>query len=164
MMGLSQKWLNRLADFLKRPAEKTVETLYAIVGSVVSTILRFLGKAVGFVTYIEFCCFCCRLSCVMVNEKSKEPKIRQQFKILWSFWAIYYKDYHTDNKTILARIFSSHISWALNLSGIFSIPNIVFLKLDNTLLESFTYQLGVFLVSMETDQQLFHTILGLIKT
>ena len=80
MMRLSKKWLNRPAYFLKRLAEKTVETLYAIVGSVVSAILRFLGKAVGFVTYIEFCCFCCSLFCVMVNAKSKEPKISSNLK------------------------------------------------------------------------------------
>ena len=42
------KWLNRLADALKRLAGKAVEVLPAIVGSVVGTILSFLGKAVGF--------------------------------------------------------------------------------------------------------------------
>ena len=43
------KWLNRLADALKRIEGKAVEPLPAIVGSVVGTILGFLGKAVGFV-------------------------------------------------------------------------------------------------------------------
>ena len=42
------KWLNRPADALKRLAGKAVEALPAIVGSVVGTILIFLGKAVGF--------------------------------------------------------------------------------------------------------------------
>ena len=46
--GVLKKWLNRLADVLKRLAEKAVEALL-IVGSVVGTILSFLGKAVGFV-------------------------------------------------------------------------------------------------------------------
>ena len=44
-----KKWLDRLADALKRPAEKTAEALPAIIGSVVGAILSFLGKAFGFV-------------------------------------------------------------------------------------------------------------------
>ena len=44
-----KKWLDRLADALKRLAGKAVEALPAIVGSVVSAVLSFLGKAVGFV-------------------------------------------------------------------------------------------------------------------
>ena len=43
------KWLNRLADALKRLAGKAVEALPAVVESVVGAILSFLGKAVGFV-------------------------------------------------------------------------------------------------------------------
>ena len=44
-----KKWLNRLADPLKRLAGKVVEALPVILGSAVGTILRFLGNAVGFV-------------------------------------------------------------------------------------------------------------------
>ena len=44
-----KKWLDRLADALKRLAEKAVEALPAIVGSVVGAVLSFLGKAIGFV-------------------------------------------------------------------------------------------------------------------
>ena len=44
-----KKWLDRLADTIKRLVGKTVEALPAIVGSVVDSILSFLGKAVGFV-------------------------------------------------------------------------------------------------------------------
>ena len=44
-----KKWLDRLANVLKRLAGKAVEALPAIVGSVVGAILSFLGKAVGFV-------------------------------------------------------------------------------------------------------------------
>ena len=44
-----KKWLDRLADELKRLAGKAVEALPAIVGCVAGTILSFLGKAVGFV-------------------------------------------------------------------------------------------------------------------
>ena len=44
-----KKWLNKLADTLKRPAGKAVEALPAIVGSVVDAILSFLYKPVGFV-------------------------------------------------------------------------------------------------------------------
>ena len=47
--GVFKKWLDRLADELKRIAGKAVETLPSIVGSVVGAILSFLGKAVGFV-------------------------------------------------------------------------------------------------------------------
>ena len=47
--GILKKWLDRLADTLKRLAEKAVEALPAIVGSVVGTILSFLEKAIGFV-------------------------------------------------------------------------------------------------------------------
>ena len=44
-----EEWLGRLADAFKRLAGKAFEALPAIVGSVVGAILRFLGKAVGFV-------------------------------------------------------------------------------------------------------------------
>ena len=47
--GALKKWLSRLADTLKRLARKAVESLPAIVGSVVDAILSFLGKAVGFI-------------------------------------------------------------------------------------------------------------------
>ena len=47
--GILKKWLDRLADALKRLAGKAIEALPAIVGNVVSAILSFLGKAVGFV-------------------------------------------------------------------------------------------------------------------
>ena len=42
-----KKWLDRLADALKRLAGKAVEALPVIVGNVVGT--SFLKKAVGFV-------------------------------------------------------------------------------------------------------------------
>ena len=48
--GTLKKWLDRLADALKRLAGKAVEALHAIVGSVVGVILSFLGKAIGFVS------------------------------------------------------------------------------------------------------------------
>ena len=47
--GTLKKWLDRLADALKRLAGKAVEALPAIVGSVVGIILSFLEKTVGFV-------------------------------------------------------------------------------------------------------------------
>ena len=47
--GVLKKWLDRLANALKRLAGKTVEALPAIVGSVVGAILCFLGKAAGIV-------------------------------------------------------------------------------------------------------------------
>ena len=47
--GVLKKWLDRLADVLKRLAGKAVEALPAIVESVVGASLSFLGKAVGFV-------------------------------------------------------------------------------------------------------------------
>ena len=47
--GVLKKWLDRLADALKKLAGKAVETLPAIVQSAVGAILSFLGKAVGFV-------------------------------------------------------------------------------------------------------------------
>ena len=47
--GVLKKWLNRLADALRRLAGKAVEALPAIVRSVVGAILSFLAKAVGFV-------------------------------------------------------------------------------------------------------------------
>ena len=47
--GTLKKWLDRLADALKRLARKAAEALPAIVGSVVGANLSFLGKAVGFV-------------------------------------------------------------------------------------------------------------------
>ena len=47
--GALKKWLDRLANALKRLAGKSVEALCAIVGSVVGAILRFLRKTVGWV-------------------------------------------------------------------------------------------------------------------
>ena len=47
--GILKKWLDRLANAVKRLAGKAVEALPAIVRSVVGTILSFFGKAVGFV-------------------------------------------------------------------------------------------------------------------
>ena len=44
-----KKWLDRLADALRRLAGKTVQTLPPITGSIVGAILSFLGKAVGFI-------------------------------------------------------------------------------------------------------------------
>ena len=47
--GALKKWLDKLANTLKRLAGKTVEALPAIVGSIVGATLSFLSKAVGFV-------------------------------------------------------------------------------------------------------------------
>ena len=47
--GVLKKWLDRLANTLKRLAGKAVEELPAIVGSAFGAILSFLGKVVGFV-------------------------------------------------------------------------------------------------------------------
>ena len=47
--GALKKWLDRLADALKRLAGKSVEALPAIVGSAVGAILIFRGKVFGFV-------------------------------------------------------------------------------------------------------------------
>ena len=41
--GVLEKWLDRLADALKRLAEKAVEALPAIVGSLVGAILSLLS-------------------------------------------------------------------------------------------------------------------------
>ena len=47
--GVLKKWLDRLADALKRLVGKAVEALPVIVRSVVGAILSFFGKAVGIV-------------------------------------------------------------------------------------------------------------------
>ena len=47
--GVLKKWLDRLANTIKRLAGKAVEALPAIVGSVAGAILSFLGKGVGLV-------------------------------------------------------------------------------------------------------------------
>ena len=47
--GALKKWLDGLADALKRLAGKAVAALPAIVGIVVDVVLNFLGKAVAFV-------------------------------------------------------------------------------------------------------------------
>ena len=46
--GVLKKWLDGLANAVKRLAGKAVEASPAIVGSVVGAILSFLGKTVGF--------------------------------------------------------------------------------------------------------------------
>ena len=45
--GVLKKWLVRLVNALKRLAGKDVEALPAIAGSILGSILSFLGKAVG---------------------------------------------------------------------------------------------------------------------
>ena len=62
--GVLKKWLDRLADALKRLTGKAVESLSTIVGSVVGAILSFLGKVVGFVA--EHTCRGCGIRLVMV--------------------------------------------------------------------------------------------------
>ena len=47
--GFLKKWLDKLANALKRLAGKVVEALPVIVGSDVGAILSFLGNAVGFI-------------------------------------------------------------------------------------------------------------------
>ena len=47
--GTLKKWLDRLADALKRLAGKAAEALPAIVGSVVGANLSLLGKVVWFI-------------------------------------------------------------------------------------------------------------------
>ena len=44
-----KEWLDKLADVVKRLAGKAVETVKAIVVSVVGAILSFLKKTIGFV-------------------------------------------------------------------------------------------------------------------
>ena len=48
--GVLKKWLDRLADPLRRHAEKVVEALPAIMVSAVGAIFSFPGKPFGFVT------------------------------------------------------------------------------------------------------------------
>ena len=47
--GTLKKWLDRLADALKRLAGKVAEALPGIIGSIAGAALSFLGKTVGFV-------------------------------------------------------------------------------------------------------------------
>ena len=70
--GVLNKWLNRLADALKRLAGKVVEALSAIIGSVVGAILSSLGKVVGFVAKHTWALivFFCRTYWCMVDGKS----------------------------------------------------------------------------------------------
>ena len=51
--GVLNKWLNRLADALKKIAGKAVEALPAIVGSIVGVILSFLCKALDLLLNIH---------------------------------------------------------------------------------------------------------------
>ena len=70
--GVLNKWLNRLADALKRLPGKVVEALSAIIGSVVGAILSFLAKVVGFVAKHTWALivFFCRTYWCMVDGKS----------------------------------------------------------------------------------------------
>ena len=47
--GTLKKWLDRLADALKRLARKAAKALPAIIGRIVGAVLSFLGKTVGIV-------------------------------------------------------------------------------------------------------------------
>ena len=49
-----KKWLDELADALKRLARNAAEALPAIVRSVVDAILSFLGKTVGLVAELAW--------------------------------------------------------------------------------------------------------------
>ena len=55
--GVLMKWLERLADALKKLAGKVVEALPAILRSTGGAILSFLGKAVGFVAEYTWALF-----------------------------------------------------------------------------------------------------------
>ena len=68
------KCLNRLADALKRLTGKAVEELLAILGSVTGAILRFLGKAVGFLDEHTWALivFVAGLICVWLMQKVKK--------------------------------------------------------------------------------------------
>ena len=72
--GDLNKWLNRLADALKRLAGKAVVALPAIVGSVAGVILSFLGKAFGFVAEHTWALivFAARLTGVWLMQKVKK--------------------------------------------------------------------------------------------
>ena len=48
--GVLKKWLNKLADALKRLSGKVVKVLSAIARCVVGAIFSFLDEAVGFLT------------------------------------------------------------------------------------------------------------------
>ena len=47
--GVFKKWLDRLAEALKRLTGKAAKALPAIIASAIGAILSFLGKAIGFV-------------------------------------------------------------------------------------------------------------------
>ena len=70
-----KKWLDRLADALKRLAGKDVEALPAIVESVVGALLSFLGKAVEFFVANHICAlivFVAGLISVWLMQKVKK--------------------------------------------------------------------------------------------
>ena len=72
--GVLKKWLNRLADPLKRLERKAIEALPATVGSAVGAILSFLGKAVGFVTEYTWALiiFAAGLICAWLMQRVKK--------------------------------------------------------------------------------------------
>ena len=51
--GVLTKWLDKLADALKRLSGKAFEALLAIVESIVGAILSFLGNTVRFVAELH---------------------------------------------------------------------------------------------------------------
>ena len=69
--GILKKWLDRLADALKRLARKAVEAFPAIVGSVVGTILLDLLLNIRGPSL-----FCCRTYWCLVDAKGIKENVR----------------------------------------------------------------------------------------
>ena len=67
--GTLKKWLDKLAEALKRLAGKAAEALLGIIGSVIGAALSFSwkGRWLCCRTYMGLNCFCCRTYCCMVN-------------------------------------------------------------------------------------------------
>ena len=84
--GVLKKWLNKLADALKRLSGKVVEVLSAIAGCVVGAILSFLDETVGFLpkhtkVMVDFVA---RLIGGMVDAKSKIVEMLLKFFFMTS--------------------------------------------------------------------------------
>ena len=67
-----KKWLDRLADALKKLAGRAAEALPGIIGSVVGAALSFLGKAVGFVAEHTWALFVAGFIGVWLMQKIKK--------------------------------------------------------------------------------------------
>ena len=79
-----KKWLDWLADVLKRLAGSAVEALPAIVGSVVGVALSFLGKVSGFVAEHTWTLIAFAAGLIGAWLMQRVKRVRRHLSVKWA--------------------------------------------------------------------------------